>query len=288
MKTVVDYALWPLLLAAPVLAARALVGRGLPNWLVTVLVVGALAAIVTVLERVRPEREEFKKPDRPLWMEAGHFVLGLELGYGLALVACGAIAGVARAHLPVPSWPSHWPLALQLLLALALYEGTSYWQHRAFHRFPALWGFHALHHSGERMSFVRAVRFHLVDFVAASFVAYLPLVLLDAPDDFFTVLSVLLSALGILQHANVRMRTPFWIDWLLCTPAVHRRHHSRARAENDTNFGNSVMIFDLLFGTFGRPTRPEGPVALGIDDDHVPAAFLGQLFSPFSRRRPIG
>jgi hypothetical protein len=84
---------------------------------------------------------------------------------------------------------------------------------------------------------------------------------------------------------GIRMRTPAWLDLLVCTPAVHRHHHSRARAESDTNFGDTVMIFDLLVGTYGKP-RPVGPEATGLDDDPVPrAGFFAQVLSPFRLRR---
>jgi sterol desaturase/sphingolipid hydroxylase (fatty acid hydroxylase superfamily) len=186
---------------------------------------------------------------------------------------------VAAAAVALPRWPSGWPLAAQLVLAVLLYEGTSYWQHRALHRVSSLFRFHALHHSGARLVFVRAVRFHAVDIGTASFAAYLPLVLLGAPDRLYTVLGVLLSALGMLQHANVRMRTPWWLDRVVCTPAVHWHHHSRLRDESDRNFGNTVMLFDLLFGTYGAP-RPDGPAEIGIDDDPVPRGFLRQVMDP--------
>jgi sterol desaturase/sphingolipid hydroxylase (fatty acid hydroxylase superfamily) len=282
LRNALDYAVWPLLLGGSVWAAHAMLELGLPPLGVTPVVVMAFLAVVAVLERIRPERSDYSAPDQPLWIEAAHFVFSFELGYGAALLLCEVFSGAARAAVALPAWPSQAPGALQLALAVLLYEGTSYWQHRLIHHIPWLWRFHALHHSGTRLNFLRTARFHAIDIGSAAFVAYLPLVLLGAPDRLFTVLGVLLSALGVLQHANVRMRTPRWLDWLVCTPAVHRHHHSRARRENDSNFGNTVMIFDVLFGTFGRP-RPAGPVFVGIENDRVAAGFWGQVF-PQPRR----
>jgi sterol desaturase/sphingolipid hydroxylase (fatty acid hydroxylase superfamily) len=236
--------------------------------------------VLAVLERARPERLEHKPLDLPLWMEAAHFVLNFEFGYSLALGACAGLERLLHRVHPQPSWPSSWPLTLQFLLAVLLYESISYWQHRLLHTFPILWRFHALHHSGARLNFVRAVRFHFVDFATASFTAYLPLVLLGTPEDLITLLAVLISVLGILQHANLRLRTPVLLDRLICTPAVHRHHHSCLIEEGNTNFANSVMIFDLMFGSYGRP-HPVGPRATGIDDDPVPRRFWGQCVGPF-------
>ncbi len=214
-------------------------------------------------------------------MEAAHFLFSFELGYGAALLMCELVARATRARVGLPNWPSHWPTVLQLVLAVGLYEGTSYWQHRLLHHVPWLWRFHALHHRGTRLNFLRTTRFHAVDIGSAAFVAYLPLVLLGTPDRLFTMLGVLLSALGILQHANIRMRTPIWLDRLVCTPAVHRHHHSHVRRENNTNFGNTVMIFDALFGTFGCPRRA-GPPAVGIENERLSPSFVKQVFGPLA------
>jgi sterol desaturase/sphingolipid hydroxylase (fatty acid hydroxylase superfamily) len=279
----VDHLVVPSLIAGPTLAASWLVNRGMPGVAVTILTVGGMTGIAAILERVRPERPEHRDLDQPLWMEAAHFLLSFELGYGLALGACELVRRALDGHVALPRWPTHWPLAAQLLVGVLIYEGTSYWQHRFLHHSPTFWRFHALHHSGARLNLVRSIRFHAVDLGTAAFVAYLPLVLLSATDELFTVMGVLLSALGVLQHANIRVRTPSWADWLVCTPAVHRHHHSLDRAESGRNFGNTVMIFDVLFGTYGRP-RPAGPVATGIDGPPVSRRFWGQIFGPFARK----
>jgi len=277
VRTALDYAIWPLLLGGSMWTAHMLLELGLAPPAVTPIVVVAFTAVVAALERIRPERSEYTAPDQPLWIEAAHFVFSFELGYGAALLLCEVVASATRSVVALPAWPSQASSALQLTLAVLLYEGTSYWQHRLIHHARWLWRFHALHHSGARLNLLRTARFHALDIGSAAFVAYLPLVLLGAPDRTFTLLGVLLSALGVLQHANVRMRTPAWLDWMVCTPAVHRHHHSRARREHDTNFGNTVMIFDLLFGTFGRPRRA-GPALVGLENDRVSASFWGQVF----------
>jgi len=284
--TSLDYVLWPALVIVPVaLACWLLDAHEIPAIAVSPVVVLGFTAIVVLLERIRPEREGHSKPDLPLWMEAAHFVFSFELGYGLSMLVCSGLAIGLRRALPIPSWPtSSWPMPIQVLVAVLVYEGTSYWQHRLIHRVPWFWRFHALHHSGERLNFVRCVRFHAVDIGTASFVAYVPLVLLDASDRLFTIMGVMLSALGILQHANIRMRTPRWLDRLVCTPAVHRFHHSRVFSEQDKNFGNTVMIFDMLFGTYLAPRCKSGPSEMGLDDDAVPrASFVAQITTPFRR-----
>ncbi len=277
-----DYALFPLLAALPVFVAWLLQARGVPNFFVTPLVVGPVAALAVLLERVRPEWPRPAQREIPLMVEAAHFICNFELGYGAALGVMALLERGLRACSPA-LWPSSWPIALQLVLAVLLYEGSSYWQHRWLHRHAAAWPFHVLHHSGGYLEFIRAARFHCVDFFTAAFMAYLPLTVLGTPDGVVTLLAVFVSALGIAQHANIRQRTPRWLDWIVCTPAVHRRHHSRSWRESDCNFGNTVMCWDHLFGSYGAPSA-EQP-AMGLEDDPLPAGFWAQMTAPFRSRR---
>ena len=281
LRTFADYATFPLLLVGAYVAASLLLSLGVHTLLVTPLVVGPIIAVTWCLERLRPERHQPTERDVPLITEGAHFIFNFEFGYGLALLASLGVETICRASF-APLWPAAWPLPLQLLLALACYEVTSYWQHRWFHRVPRLWRFHALHHGGGYLDLVRAGRFHFVDFASAAFAAYLPLVILGAPEDVVTLMAVVVSALGLSQHANFRSRSPGWLDWLICTPAVHRRHHAKAFTESDVNFGNTLMIFDVLFGTYAKPD-PIGPKEIGSEDDPLPRGFWRQLLTPFRR-----
>jgi sterol desaturase/sphingolipid hydroxylase (fatty acid hydroxylase superfamily) len=277
----IDYAIPPAFLASTVAGTHLLLQR-VPHYLVGSLVVGALAVAAAVLERVRPERTDYRKLDQPLVTDAAHFLLNYQLGYGLALGACAAIARWMEAHGQQPLWPTGWPLALQIIFAGLLAEGTSYWQHRLVHRVPWLWRFHALHHSGARLNLIRAGRFHFVDIGPGAFLVFVPLVVLGAPAPLIAWVASISGVAGILEHANMRMRTPAWLDWLVCTPAVHRHHHSRVLQESNRNFGTLIMLFDVLFGSYERP-RAAGPSAMGIEDDPVPRGFWNQVMSPFRR-----
>lgn len=275
-----DYSIVPLYMVGSVALASFLLAQGIPDLLVTPLVVGPLVAITAFLEWQRPAREDCLGMDQSIFIEAAHFFLSFEFGYGLSLAACELLRYGAHWALPTPLWPTDWPIGFQVFLAILFYEGTSYWQHRLLHQFPRLWRFHALHHSGARVNMWRVVRFHFVDIGTAAFVAYVPLVILATPEPIITRMVALLSAMSLLQHANIRMRTPVWLDTLICTPIVHRHHHSQDLIEGNRNFGNTVMLFDQLFGTYGQH-HPEGPVRMGIKDDPVPKGFWPQWISPF-------
>lgn len=272
-----DYAIWPLLFFGPNVAAVLLLDRGVPEMVVQVLVIGVAGFGAYGLERIRPEHPAQSKPDLPVWMEGGHFLIGVQLGFFAAYAACLGIAKLVH----FSYWPTGWPLALQIITAVVLYEGTSYWQHRYFHRSKRFWGFHALHHHGANLNILRGLRFHAVDIAVPTFLGYLPLIVLGVPEKLIVILNILISVFGVTQHANVRMRTPKWLDAIICTPVLHRRHHALTIEESECNYGTTVMLWDHLFGTFRFGKTPDGPENIGIENDNVPRTFWKQVFSPF-------
>jgi sterol desaturase/sphingolipid hydroxylase (fatty acid hydroxylase superfamily) len=277
---VLDYAPFPLFVLGTPIAVSAALGMGAPGWLAHVFVFVPVILLAGVAERLRPERPDFVRLDQPLAVEIGHLVFNLEVGYGVALAAIAGTSVLARRASLEVVWPSALPLAAQVALALVVYEATSYWQHRLSHRVPWLWRFHLLHHSGERLNLVRLFRFQSVDLALAAFAGWLPLVLLGTPDKVMALMVGVITGFSIVQHANLRMRTPAWLDRLLCTAAVHRHHHSVRTEESDRNFGTTVMWFDHLFGTWGRP-HLVGPERMGVERDPMPSGFLAQYLWPF-------
>lgn len=260
-------------------AAAILLAAGVPPMLISTIVLVPLVIAAAILERVAPQRTDFVALDRPMRNEVAHFFVNYQFGSALAVAACGALAGFVN----IPSlWPIDWPMPAQLLLAGFLAECLSYWQHRFFHHSRTLWRFHALHHSGSRLNVVRTGRFHFVDIGAGTFLAFAPFVVVGAPLAIVAWTATIAAALGILQHANIRATTPAWLDRLICTPAVHRTHHSRDARESDGNFGTWVMAFDVLFGTYVTP-RASGPVAAGIEGEPVPPGFWRELWPSTSR-----
>jgi len=268
---------------ATVATATAL-AHGVPGFLVTVLAVLPLAVAALVLERIWPERADYRALDQPLRVDVMHYLFDYNAGYALAIAGCAALQGALGDHWAWLSWPSAWPLAAQVALAGVLSEGTSYWQHRLSHRVPLLWRFHVLHHQGERLNLMRTGRFHFLDIAPGAFLSFAPLVVLHAPGTMSVWVASLAGAFGVLEHANVRMRTPRWLDFIVCTPAVHRHHHSRDALASDSNFGTLTMLFDVLFGTFQRP-RPDGPKAVGVESAPLEGGFWHQVLAPFQPSR---
>jgi sterol desaturase/sphingolipid hydroxylase (fatty acid hydroxylase superfamily) len=105
------------------------------------------------------------------------------------------------------------------------------------------------------------------------------LLILGAPKDVMILVSAITAFIGILTHANVEMRCGP-INYVLNTPELHRWHHSKIKEEGNKNYGENLMLFDQLFGTFFYPPR-RPPRDIGIEHE-MPSTFVAQLKVPFT------
>ncbi|MGE3956035.1 MAG: sterol desaturase family protein [Vicinamibacterales bacterium] len=241
---------------------------------VNVVTVGTGAGLL-LAERWWPRHPEWATGDPDLWQDVGHMVFGFALG---------SVGGAALADAAVPEpvwglWPSGWPLAVQAVLGLVVAEFFQYWQHRLSHTVPALWWIHVLHHSPTRMTFLKTTRIHALDVGSFTFLTVAPLLALGAPLPVVLSVTAFGNFVSPLQHANVHMRTPRWLNHVFGTPAAHWLHHSIDKRQGHSNFGMNLMCWDHLFGTFMDPTSAPTP-GLGIEPNPVPPGFLGQLLLP--------
>jgi sterol desaturase/sphingolipid hydroxylase (fatty acid hydroxylase superfamily) len=67
---------------------------------------------------------------------------------------------------------------------------------------------------------------------------------------------------------------------IFSTPRLHRWHHSRVLAEGNTNYGENLVLWDQVFGTYFNPDR-RPPADIGISG-RIADGFLAQLLQPFS------
>jgi sterol desaturase/sphingolipid hydroxylase (fatty acid hydroxylase superfamily) len=279
MKHVLSFVWWPLLFGASVGATYAgvLAGETVVVFNVTYVL---LAVAIAVLERAMPFERTWLDNDGQIGPDIAHTLLNKGIAQGIVVVV--AIAGLAQFVQPSDGgvWPHDWPLALQVAFGLVVAEIGLYWKHRIAHEWPPLWRFHAVHHSVTRLWFLNTGRFHLVDTLTGLVVAMPLLLLLGAPKEVLIMVSAITAIIGILTHANVEMRCGV-LSYVFNTPELHRWHHSKVIEEGNRNYGENLMLFDQLFGTFFLPPR-RPPADIGIRYP-MPPTFIAQLAAPFSR-----
>ncbi len=190
------------------------------------------------------------------------------------------LAGWLSSQLGSPLWPAHWHLVAQLALALVVVEFFQYWVHRLQHETDIMWRFHATHHSAPRLYWLNAARFHVVDIFFNGLAFGIPLAILGA-DERVLLLWVLASSIhGICQHANMKIRCGP-LNWIFSMAELHRWHHSRLVRESNTNYGQTLICWDILFGTRFLPADRTPPEDIGIADLHAfPMTWWAQMVAP--------
>ncbi|MFM8190281.1 MAG: sterol desaturase family protein [Pirellula sp.] len=173
------------------------------------------------------------------------------------------------------------PLALQVLEILLVTDFVQYWIHRAFHRIPLLWRFHAIHHSAERMDWLAGSRLHIVDILLTRGCTYMPLFILGFADMALLTYGVIVTLQATFVHANLRF-TFGPLRYFLVTPQFHHWHHSDQSEAIDKNFAIHLPIWDWMFGSYHLPDR-RWPDHYGVQGERPPEGFLKQLLWPFKR-----
>ena len=178
-------------------------------------------------------------------------------------------------------WPHQTPVAVQVCLMLLAADFLRYWLHRAFHKFPFMWRYHAVHHSPHRLYWLNVGRFHPIEKAVQFAVDTLPFALLGVSTEVLAAYFVFYAVNGFFQHSNCNVRLGP-LNYLVSGPELHRWHHSEFSRESDTNFGNNLIIWDLLFGTRFLPVDREVG-RLGLVNRNYPTGFLPQMKTPFVR-----
>ena len=149
-----------------------------------------------------------------------------------------------------------WVLWVITFLAIDL---VFYFYHRISHRVNFLWAIHMSHHSSEEMNF--AVSFRQAWFGPLSkipFFIILPLIGFDPT--IVAVAGVVSTLWGIVGHTQIIGKLGP-LELIFNTPSHHRVHHGSNKQYIDKNYGNLLIIWDRMFGTF----EPENePVKFGL------------------------
>jgi len=253
------------------------------DWFLLNLIVYSLVFIP--LERLfarRPEQGVF----RPGWRTdlAYFFVSSLLVQLLTILTLQPAMIFFDWAVIPaVRDTVRAWPGVLQFLALLLVADLTQYWVHRSFHAVPALWRFHAVHHSAEQMDWLAGSRLHLVDIAVTRGLTYVPIYVLGFAEGPLLAYLVVVSAQATFIHANVRFEFGL-LKWVIATPQFHHWHHAAEAEAADKNFAVHLPVIDAVFGTMHLPRR--WPTAYGISaGDQAPDGFWRQLVWPIRGRR---
>lgn len=127
-------------------------------------------------------------------------------------------------------------------------EFVYYWFHRLSHENRILWAVHVNHHSSEFLNFSTAARIPFFNLILHN-IFWIPLLIVG----FDPIMIFEVENIGFLfafaQHTQVVKNYSF-LDYFLNSPSHHRVHHASNTEYLNKNYGNVLIIFDRIFGTF--------------------------------------
>ena len=147
------------------------------------------------------------------------------------------------------SYLSGMPLLAQIVFVTLLVEFGRYWSHRLHHVIESLWWLHAMHHSSKRLYVINNLRFHPLNYVLNFFIGLFPVLVLAPASEALLAYLALSQPILMLQHANIDLKSG-WLNYVFSTNELHRWHHSTDTAKANSNYGNAIVLWDQIFGTF--------------------------------------
>lgn len=179
------------------------------------------------------------------------------------------------------------PVVLQFLEIMFLTDLVQYWFHRTFHQIPALWKFHAVHHSAQAMDWLAGSRMHIVEVVLLRVFTTLPMYVMGFAESALYAYIFFVYILSVFIHSNVRI--PFGpLGLIIATPRFHHWHHGIEREAIDKNFAIHFPVLDMIFGTYHMP-EDRWPEGYGIGGHPVPKGYWRQFLYPFkSKKEDVG
>jgi sterol desaturase/sphingolipid hydroxylase (fatty acid hydroxylase superfamily) len=153
-----------------------------------------------------------------------------------------------------------WTFALLFVLG----DLCVYINHRLNHRVRLFWITHVVHHSSEHLNLSTGLRRSAFTmFIGASWITYLPLILIGFKPGWMLFALSLNLAYQFFLHTQWVPRLPAVIEYVFCTPSHHRAHHGRNARYLDKNYAGVFILFDRLFGTFAAEC-PQDPIEYGL------------------------
>ncbi len=174
---------------------------------------------------------------------------------------------------------------LEFFILFMVSDIKTYYAHYLLHKFPLLWQLHEFHHSATELCLFTRYRDHFLERALRRLLDIIPVVILGLTIETYLILQVVLETHKLLVHSNIKSDWGFIGKYILVSPAAHTIHHSNQLEHYDKNFGNTLIIWDKLFGTY---YKPEPVKELGIpDNEYNKEGCLMDIFrsiNKFSRK----
>ena len=198
----------------------------------------------------------------------------------LTLTPAKIVTNVAPIH-DLRDYIGNQPFLLQIFLIMLFTDFAQYWLHRVFHRVPALWRFHAVHHSAQHLDWLAGARMHFIEIVILRSVTAIPMFSFGFDPTAIQTYILLVYVYSSFLHSNIGCNFGP-AERFLATPRFHHWHHGIEKEAIDVNFAIHFPLYDWLFGTHYMPEKA-WPKGYGVGGHPVPRGYIEQFLYPFKR-----
>jgi sterol desaturase/sphingolipid hydroxylase (fatty acid hydroxylase superfamily) len=241
----------------------------------TLVVMGPLITVaVLLLEFVAERHSSWRMNKREFFTDLFYVVLGSTVITWASQAAAEDPLKALKHSLGITTeWVTHMPWLAQAAMVLFIFEFGQYWMHRLMHNWHPFWLTHAPHHHITQLNAAKGAVGNPLELFLIS-LSVLALFDFNATAVFcaFNVGNVIAT----FAHANVRANPPIWYSFFFTTIRHHSLHHSTDYDSTRSNYGNSLILLDRIFGTYR-----EGESELVGQDERRRLSVREQMLFPF-------
>lgn len=161
------------------------------------------------------------------------------------------------------------------ILLFLLTDLVWYWYHRLAHEINAFWAVHVVHHQSEDFNYTVSARITVFQAVVrCGFWSVLPLI--GFPPEMVATFLLIHGLYPFFIHTQALGKWG-WFEKFMVTPTHHGIHHASNPEYLDKNYGDVLIIWDKMFGTFAEERKEIKPV-YGLTTPLNSHSFLWQHF----------
>lgn len=215
-------------------------------WTIVIAAV-AVPLLVQAIEAVAERHEGWRMNRREFLTDVGYVIFNTAVMGWLTTHLAEDPLRAAKASLGITTqWAMHLPFLAQVAIVIVVIEFGQYWMHRAMHN-TLLWYTHAPHHHLTQLNAMKGAVGNPVEL----FLISLSIVALFDLSTAAVLCGVnVLIVTSVFAHANVRADPPLFYSFFFTTIRHHSLHHSTGYDETRSNYANSLILLDRLFGTY--------------------------------------
>ncbi|MEI6642795.1 MAG: sterol desaturase family protein [Novosphingobium sp.] len=241
----------------------------------TLLLVSSVVTVfVLALELVFERHEGWRINRQELLTDLFYFILiNTVIGRMAYILSEAPLRSLKEAWGISTPWVMEMPFLAQVALVWALWEFGQYLMHRLMHNWEPFWLTHAPHHHITQLNAMKGAVGNPIELFLISLGV---VALLDVSPAAYLCAFSAGNVVSTFNHANVKSDPPLFYSFFFTSIRHHSFHHSVGYENTRCNYGNAIILFDRILGTY-----KEGEGVLVGQDDRRRLTIWEQFVFPF-------